>query len=153
MTILSSIYKIRFQDCDPFQHLNNASYIDYFLNARGDQILESLGVDIYGSQGFSWVVGTNQLAYFRPAILNEMVLIESQVIEYSSRKLVIEMRMYNESRSELKALLWVTSIPIDLKTMKVSAHSEKLMRLFEELHVPVASTYFEERRRAVQKDT
>ena len=82
-----------------------------------------------------------------------MVLIESQVIEYSSRKLVIEMRMYNESRSELKALLWVTSIPIDLKTMKVSAHSEKLMSLFKELHVPVASTYFEERRRAVQKDT
>ncbi len=151
MTILSSIYKIRFQDCDPFKHLNNARYIDYFLNARGDQILDSLGVDIYGSQGFSWVVGTNQLAYFRPAILNELVLIESQVIEYSSRKLVIEMRMYNEGRSELKALLWVTSIPVDLKTMKISAHSEKLLSLFTDLVNPVESTYFEERRKLIQK--
>ncbi len=25
---------IRFQDCDPFGHLNNARYIDYFVNAR-----------------------------------------------------------------------------------------------------------------------
>ena len=29
---------VRFQDCDPFGHLNNARYIDYFLNARQDQI-------------------------------------------------------------------------------------------------------------------
>ncbi|WP_192348725.1 hypothetical protein [Algoriphagus sp. Y33] len=25
---------IRFQDYDPFNHLNNARYIDYFINAR-----------------------------------------------------------------------------------------------------------------------
>lgn len=25
---------IRFQDCDPLQHLNNAKYFDYFFNAR-----------------------------------------------------------------------------------------------------------------------
>lgn len=152
MTILSSTAKIRFQDCDPFRHLNNARYIDYFLNARGDQILESLGIDIYGSQGFSWVVGTNQLAYFRPALLSEVVQIESQVIEYSSRKLVIEMRMYDENKTELKALLWVTSIPIDLKTMKIAAHSEELMTTFNKLHLPVSTSIFEERRQSILKE-
>jgi acyl-CoA thioester hydrolase len=25
---------IRFPDCDPFNHLNNSRYIDYFINAR-----------------------------------------------------------------------------------------------------------------------
>lgn len=151
MAVLSSTTKIRFQDCDPFNHLNNARYIDYFLNARGDQILESLGIDIYGSQGFSWLVGTNQLAYFRPALLNETVCIESQITEYSSRKLVVEMRMFSEDRSELKALLWVTSIPIVLKTMKMAAHSPELMNMFKDLHSPVDSVYFEERRRAILK--
>lgn len=149
MTVLSSTAKIRFQDCDPFNHLNNARYIDYFLNARGDQILDALGIDIYGSQGFSWLVGSNQLAYFRPALLNEVVHIESQVIEYSSRKLVIEMRMHDETKSELKALLWVTSIPIDLKTMKMAAHSDELMQMFENLYAPVDSSYFEERRKLI----
>ncbi len=152
MTVLSSTAKIRFQDCDPFRHLNNARYIDYFLNARGDQILDSLGIDIYGSQGFSWVVGTNQLAYFRPALLSEVVLIESQVISFSSRSLVIEMRMYNEHKTELKALLWVTSIPIDLNSMKMSSHSEELMSTFKSLHQPVESVYFEDRRRKILKE-
>ena len=29
---------IRFQDCDPLKHLNNAKYFDYFFNAREDQV-------------------------------------------------------------------------------------------------------------------
>ena len=35
---LESSALIRFQDCDPFQHLNNSRYIDYFMNAREDQL-------------------------------------------------------------------------------------------------------------------
>ena len=29
---------IRFQDCDPLRHLNNAKYFDYYFNAREDQV-------------------------------------------------------------------------------------------------------------------
>ena len=28
---LQSTVKIRFQDCDPFNHLNNAAYLNYFV--------------------------------------------------------------------------------------------------------------------------
>ena len=45
--ILSTKIKIRFQDCDPFNHLNNAKYIDYFLNVREDQILENYNIDAF----------------------------------------------------------------------------------------------------------
>ncbi len=34
--VLGSKTKIRFQDCDPFNHLNNAAYINYLINARED---------------------------------------------------------------------------------------------------------------------
>ncbi len=32
---------IRFSDCDPFNHLNNARYIDYFINAQPSPSLQS----------------------------------------------------------------------------------------------------------------
>ena len=38
---------IRFSDCDPFNHLNNARYIDYFINAREDQLLANINFNIY----------------------------------------------------------------------------------------------------------
>ena len=69
---LESNVKIRFQDCDPFNHLNNAAYINYLINAREDQILEHYKIDIYKmarTTGKSWVVGSNQIAYINPAFL------------------------------------------------------------------------------------
>lgn len=39
--------KVRFPDCDPFNHLNNSRYLDYIMTARGDQLIEHYGFDIY----------------------------------------------------------------------------------------------------------
>ena len=36
----SSLFKIRFNDCDMFGHLNNARFIDYLINARQDHLKE-----------------------------------------------------------------------------------------------------------------
>ena len=44
--VLESNMKIRFQDCDPFNHLNNAAYLNYFMNAREDHLIENYGIDI-----------------------------------------------------------------------------------------------------------
>ena len=77
--VLKSNTKIRFQDCDPFNNLNNAAYLNYFTNAREDQINENYGIDIYKMAkelGVSWVVGSNQIAYITPAFLMEEIVIE-----------------------------------------------------------------------------
>ena len=90
---LQSTVKIRFQDCDPFNHLNNAAYLNYFVNAREDQILEQYGIDIYemaSTIGVSWVVGSNQIAYINPAFLMEEVIIESQLLSFDETSLFIE---------------------------------------------------------------
>ena len=44
--VLESKMKVRFHDCDPFNHLNNSRYIDYIVTARGDQLLENYNLDI-----------------------------------------------------------------------------------------------------------
>ena len=44
--VLRSTAIIRFQDCDPLQHLNNAKYFDYFFNAREDQVPKLYGLEI-----------------------------------------------------------------------------------------------------------
>lgn len=45
--ILESQSLVRFQDCDPFNHLNNAAYLNYLVNAREDQLIEAYGINIY----------------------------------------------------------------------------------------------------------
>ena len=80
---LSSQAVIRFQDCDPYGHLNNGRYLDYFMNAREDQVLKAYDFDIYHyskSTGLGWVVTQNHIAYLRPALLMEEIRIESQLV-------------------------------------------------------------------------
>lgn len=150
--ILTSTAKIRFQDCDPFNHLNNAKYIDYFINVREDQLLEHYQIDVYKkayTDGTSWVVGTNQIIYLNPATTMETVLIESQLIKYASKNLTVEMRMWDHTRTQIKAMLWVNFVHVNLTEKRTQAHSEEFMQLFERIVLPVEETSFERRGRSL----
>ncbi len=54
---------IRFQDCDPFGHLNNARYIDYFINAREGHLVEYYNLDIYERQNNQRETGLRKQIY------------------------------------------------------------------------------------------
>ncbi|HLP63062.1 acyl-CoA thioesterase [Flavobacterium sp.] len=146
--LLETKTKVRFQDCDPFNHLNNAKYLDYFMNAREDQLLEYYSIDIFKmakTELKSWVVTSNQIAYLKPAFTMEEIVIESQLIHYTDKSLKVEMRMYNETKTELKSLYWVNFVHFDLKTQRPTVHSEELMQLFETVITNVKTHNFDER--------
>lgn len=118
--ILSSTAVIRFQDCDPYAHLNNGRYLDYFMNAREDQLLKMYGFNIYEysrTTGLGWVVTQNQIAYLRPALLMEEVTLESQLIDSAAKFAQVEMRMYDADR-KLKSLLWAQFVHVDIRQEK-----------------------------------
>lgn len=143
---------VRFQDCDPFNHLNNGRYLDYFMNAREDHLVEFYHINIYDmarEQGISWVVASNKIAYLRPAFLMERVVIESQIISFSERDTLVEMRMYNASKSELKALLWSNFVHYHIGNQRVEKHGPALMELFESVCSPVDQKTFDERHMAL----
>jgi len=146
--ILKTKRKVRFQDCDPFNHLNNSKYLEYFINVREDQIAENYDLDIFEymkTTGLSWVVASNQISYLKPAFTMETVLIESQLIQYTDNLLLVEMKMWNENETELKAILWIKFIQYNIQTKKAASHSEDLMKLFESVVLPVDQSVFENR--------
>ena len=148
--ILSSTRQIRFQDCDPFNHLNNSKYIDYFMNAREDHLIEHYGLNIYEeakSNGISWLVGSNMIAYLNPAANMETVLIESQLIKFGNKNLTVEMRMWDKDKTRIKALLWSTFVHFNLVNNQSQSHDQRFIDLFEQVVEPVEQNSFEQRSR------
>lgn len=146
--ILKTKRKVRFQDCDPFNHLNNSKYLEYFINVREDQIAEHYHLDIFKymrTTGLSWVVASNQISYLKPAFTMETVLVESQLIQFTDNLLLVEMKMWNENETELKAILWIKFIHYDIQAKKTAAHSDDLMKLFQSVVLPVDQPVFENR--------
>ncbi|NMH88808.1 acyl-CoA thioesterase [Flavivirga algicola] len=153
--ILQSKTKVRFQDCDPFNHLNNGSYINYFMNHREDALIEHYDIDIFKIaklSGKGWVSSSNQIAYLKPAYLMETVVIESQLIDYTDSELKVEMRMYNEDKSHLKAIIWCSFVHFNLLKQKREIHTEDLMFLFKNVYNPMNAFTFEERLIQIKSD-
>ena len=140
---------IRFPDCDPFNHLNNARYIDYFINAREDHIIENMNFNIYhfaARNGLGWVVSKNQIAYLKPAFLMETVIIDSRLLRLGETDILVEMKMWNESKDKLKSVLWSNFVHINMKTQKPESHSQELINTFKPFEDPIdANIGFDER--------
>ena len=148
-----STHLIRFQDCDPFGHLNNARYIDYFMSAREDHARDYYNLDVYKiakETGKSWVVGQNQIAYFKEASLMEEVIIQSQIIHYSDKSISVECHMYDRNKTQLKALLWATFVHVNIRKAKSEAHSEDHMKLFKTLTISPEVKLFDDRVKSIR---
>ena len=146
--ILESSKKIRFQDCDPFNHLNNGKYVDYYINSREDQLLENYDIDLFKiiqEQSIGWVVSNNQVAFLKPVHTMENIVFESQLISFTLRDIQVEMRMWNSEKTILKSIAWFRFVPFHLKKNQVSKHSQKYMELFEKVVLPVSENTFEKR--------
>jgi acyl-CoA thioester hydrolase len=116
---------IRFQDCDPLKHLNNAKYFDYFFNAREDQVAHLYNFNagqLFRELGSGWVAYHSQIAYIRPAVFGEWVRIMSSVVSFSEDSLLVEYYMTDDAKEQLKTVLWSTLKYVDAQTGKRIPH-------------------------------
>jgi YbgC/YbaW family acyl-CoA thioester hydrolase len=147
----SSTHRIRFDDCDPFGHLNNISYQRYFLRAREDHALTFYQFDIFKhtmTHQKGWVVASFQIQYLIPALLNEDVVIESALVQHSATALWVEAIMYDSKSEKVKALAWMKFTYVDIKTGRKTPHEEDFITLMEAILIkdhPALTRSFEER--------
>ncbi len=148
---------VRFQDCDPLQHLNNAKYFDYYFNAREDQVAKLYGFvpgQLFQEYKSSWVVYQHQIAYIRPALVSEWIRIVSRVVFFDTDTTITEYYMTNDEQTQLKNVLWVTSKYISVETGKRIPHHPAVMELLETIkmpHLDVHAIDFNDRIREIKR--
>jgi acyl-CoA thioester hydrolase len=116
---LESELVIRFQDCDPYGHLNNAKYLDYFFNARADQTLHYYGwspLKLSKEYNAHWVVTGHQISYLRPAMYGETVSVKTSLIFFDHHSITTECIMLNQEQNVLKAIVWTTLRNVSMET-------------------------------------
>ena len=131
-------YRVHFQECDMLGHLNNARYLDYFLNAREEHTTRHYDMNLghlAKVQGAGWVITKHHIAYLRPANHGEIVRIKTQLIHYDNSNLVVEMLMLSEDGNRLKAVLWSEMAFVRVATATRTDHTDELMDLLDQLDV------------------
>ncbi|MDO6391631.1 acyl-CoA thioesterase [Pontibacter sp. BT731] len=149
--ILESKALVRFEDCDPFGHLNNGRYINYYLNAREDQLRDNYDLDIYAlgkTTGKAWVVASNQIAYLREVKFMETVTIRTCLRWYSGSDLMMEGQMVDPKTGAIISVIWTRFAYIDIRKGQKAEHSEELTNLFSSVAIlgeGKPAEYFEDR--------
>lgn len=124
----------RFQDCDPFGHLNNARYMDYFINAREDHLIQFYNLNIYehaDKAKAAWVISKTQIAYLRPVLVMEKVRIRTRVLFYSENNIVVEGLMLDSEGTRLKSMLWMEFAYVSLTSGRPMKHPPEMMDLLQ----------------------
>ena len=142
---------IRFQDCDPLKHLNNAKYFDYFFNAREDQVPKLYGLhpmDFYNAYNAGWVIYNHNISYLRSALVGEWVTIITRLVHYDNHTIVNEYVMLDEAGKQLKTVLWSTMKYIDFATGRKVTHHDGVLDFLKSILYPSIDYYkvnFEQR--------
>ncbi|WP_375417145.1 acyl-CoA thioesterase [uncultured Hymenobacter sp.] len=131
-------HRVHSQDCDPLGHLNNARYLDYFLNAREEHVLTHYAGEFdqfMQARAAAWVIAKHHLSYLKPARPGQQVRILSQLIHFDNSNLVVEMQMRDEAGTRLLALLWSEMAFVQLPAGTRLDHPDALMDLLDALDV------------------
>ena len=129
----SSQMLVRFQDCDPFGHLNNGRYLDYFLDARDNQVTYDYRLplsEFVRDEQKGWVVQKHEVAYLRPALYGEEVLVQTATAYFDDYYALVEGRMLDKDGTHLKAILWMHLAFVSLKTGRRIVHTEDVKNFF-----------------------
>lgn len=121
---------VRFQDCDPYGHLNNIRYLDYFFNARQDHLAQFYGFNLFErarQTNEGWVVTRTQIAYMRPCLVDEVVVIQTRLLDYSDVTILVEATMLDSRTRRPKAITWIEFTYVSLKTGKTTKHPDDLI--------------------------
>ena len=80
----------------------------------------------------------------------EDVVVQSQLLHYSDSELLVEMRMLNGAKTEIKALMWSSFVHFNLIEQRREIHTSEFTALFSSVVHPVDEKSFEDRVKAIK---
>ncbi|MDY0900629.1 YbgC/FadM family acyl-CoA thioesterase [Pantoea agglomerans] len=130
---MQTTIKVRGYHLDVYQHVNNARYLEFLEEARWEWLEEVEAFHWLQEQKLAFVVVNININYRRPAVLGEVLTIDSEITQLNGKSGIIAQRVLLAGQETVVADAALTFVCIDLRTQKAVALEgelrERLMRL------------------------
>ncbi|ERM07781.1 thioesterase [Pantoea agglomerans Tx10] len=131
--IMQTTIKVRGYHLDVYQHVNNARYLEFLEEARWEWLEEVEAFHWLQEQKLAFVVVNININYRRPAVLGDVLTIDSEITQLNGKSGIIAQRVLLAGQETVVADAALTFVCIDLRTQKAVALEgelrERLMRL------------------------
>ncbi|AOE41929.1 YbgC/FadM family acyl-CoA thioesterase [Pantoea agglomerans] len=130
---MQTTIKVRGYHLDVYQHVNNARYLEFLEEARWEWLEEVEAFHWLQEQKLAFVVVNININYRRPAVLGDVLTIDSEITQLNGKSGIIAQRVLLAGQETVVADAALTFVCIDLRTQKAVALEgelrERLMRL------------------------
>jgi len=130
---MQTTIKVRGYHLDVYQHVNNARYLEFLEEARWEWLEEVEAFHWLQEQKLAFVVVNININYRRPAMLGDVLTIDSEITQLNGKSGIIAQRVLLAGQETVVADAAITFVCIDLRTQKAVALEgelrERLMRL------------------------
>ncbi|WP_312663335.1 YbgC/FadM family acyl-CoA thioesterase [Pantoea sp. CTOTU49201] len=133
---MQTTIKVRGYHLDVYQHVNNARYLEFLEEARWQWLEDVDAFHWLMEQQLAFVVVNININYRRPAVLGDVLNIESEVSQLGGKSGIIAQRVLLASDNSVVADAALTFVCVDLRT-------QKAVPLEGELHQRLASLMVE----------
>ncbi|QGY28267.1 acyl-CoA thioesterase [Pantoea cypripedii] len=115
---MQTTIKVRGYHLDVYQHVNNARYLEFLEEARWQWLEDVDAFNWLVQQKLAFVVVNININYRRPAVLGDVLTIESEIAQLNGKSGVISQRVLLASDGTPVADAALTFVCIDLRTQK-----------------------------------
>ncbi len=115
---MQTTIKVRGYHLDVYQHVNNARYLEFLEEARWQWLEDVDAFHWLLEQQLAFVVVNININYRRPAVLGDVLNIESEIAQLNGKSGVIAQRVLLASDHSVVADAALTFVCIDLRTQK-----------------------------------
>ncbi len=115
---MQTTIKVRGYHLDVYQHVNNARYLEFLEEARWQWLEDVDAFHWLMEKQLAFVVVNININYRRPAVLGDVLNIESEVAQLNGKSGVIAQRVLLASDNSVVADAALTFVCIDLRTQK-----------------------------------
>ena len=111
--------KIRGYHLDLFGHVNNARYLEFLEEARWAMFEDQTDLQALAQKGYAFTVVNINIAYRRPAVMNDVLIVESAIHHIGRRSAVMRQTMKRKgNKAAVVAEADVTFVFLDTRQQK-----------------------------------
>lgn len=123
--------KIRGYHMDLFGHVNNARYLEFLEEARWAAFEKTVDLQELARKGWAFTVVNININYRRPALMNDVICVETEVTQWGRRSAVIQQTVKHKGTGTVLADAAVTFVIVDIHKQKTAVLEGELLGLLK----------------------
>lgn len=125
--------KVRGYHLDLYGHVNNARYLEFLEEARWFHYEKLFENNFFENEGLAFVIVNVNINYRKPAVLGNLLEIETEPKSFTSRKVTLSQKITLDSGRTVIADAEVTFVLVDAKTGRAVRLTDEMKKLLGKL--------------------